>query len=409
MIAHLEYVRFINEHRRFLGFGMLLVGLSGVGQTFLISLFGGHLRDAFGLSNAGFGLIYSAATLCSAVTLIWVGRLVDVVDLRRMTVIVLLGGAVGCLLLAGTQGMVTLVVAFFVLRLSGQGLMTHVAQTSMARYFEAGRGKAISIAMAGLPLSEGIAPVAMVAGAAALGWRTTWIVAAVMLAGIALPLALALLRGHDQRHAEYLRRREHRAREQVHQDKGPRHMLRHPLFHMLLPAVMAPPFIITALFIHQVPLAESQGWTLQWLATSFAGFAATHLLALVATGPLVDRMGARRLVPVFLAPLILALTLLSLAHGDWVAPVYLALAGISAGAAGTIMGALWAELYGTRYLGSIRALVQGIMVTSTALAPALAGALLDAGLPLSGLTTLFALIAVAASALAASGIAWARP
>ncbi|MEX0732409.1 MAG: MFS transporter [Aquisalimonadaceae bacterium] len=400
----MDYFRFILAHRRFLGFGVLLVGLSSVGQTFVLSLFGGHLREAFALTNASFGLIYSLATLASAVTLIWAGRLVDRVDLRRMTAVVLVGAGVGCALLAGSRGVVMLTVAFFVLRLTGQGLMVHVAQTSMARYFEAGRGKAVSIAAMGLPIAEGIMPLLMVSAAAAAGWRMTWAAAAGVMVLIMLPLALASLRGHDRRQADHEMRRQ--LSEQAHDQRDRRlsEVLRHPLFYTLLPAVMAPPFIITALFIHQVPLAVEQGWSLRWLAYSFTGYAVTHLLVLLATGPLVDRVGARRLVPYYLVPMILGMATLSLAVGDWVAPVYLACAGLSVGAAGTIMGSLWAELYGTTHLGSIRAVAQSCMVMTTALAPVLAGVFLDAGVMPSGLAGAFAVYAAAASLLAAIGI-----
>lgn len=397
----MNYLRFIRDNRRFLGFGFLLAALSGYGQTYLISLFGGEMREAFALSNGEFGLIYSTATLISGVSLIWLGRLLDRVDLRWFAATVLLGAFLGCLVLAGAQGALTLGLAFLLLRVCGQGLMMHTAQTTMARYFREGRGTAISIATLGLPFGEGVFPVVLVAVAGWLGWRGTWLGMGAVLVVAVLPLALWLLRGHDERVAA------HRAREASEGcgDDGRAHwrrrdMLRDPRFYGVLPAVMAPPFIMTALFFHQVPLAAEKGWTLAWLASSFSAFAVTHVAALMLAGPLVDRVGAQHLLAVFLAPLALGLVVLVTGESRWAAPLYLGCAGLSMGVAGTLMGALWAELYGTRHLGAIRALVQAVMVLATALAPGLLGGLLDAGVTVTGAAGFLLAWVVLASVLA---------
>ncbi|WP_290651477.1 MFS transporter [Aquisalimonas sp.] len=402
----MNYARFILENRAFLAFGALLTALSSVGQTFVISLFGGELRAAFALSNADFGLLYGLATVASALSLVWVGRLVDTVDLRALTTGVLATAAVGCGLLAGSQGVVMLGLGFFLLRLSGQGMMVHVAQTTMARYFTANRGKAVSVAMLGLPLAEGVMPILVVTALALIGWRSSWAVLAIIVVIVMLPVALALLRYHDRRDVEPIP-----AMPSVHQAPPAaswrrRDVLRHPLFYALLPAVMAPPFIITALFFHQVPLAEEKGWSLHWLASSFFAFAASHIVSLMLAGPLVDRIGACHLVPVFLAPLMLGIVMLAVASGQWVAPVYLLLVGVSVGGAGTLMGALWAELYGTQHIGAIRALVHAVMVLATAASPVLAGALLDWGLNPSDIALLFAAYALSASLLAGVATRW---
>ena len=58
------------------------------------------------------------------------------------------------------------------------------------------------------------------------------------------------------------------------------------------------------------------------------------------------------------------------------------LAGGTAGAATIVMGALWAELYGTDHVGSIRSMGFAIMVISTSIAPGLIGLLMDIGVTL---------------------------
>lgn len=394
-----DYFVFLLANRRFLLFGFLMTALSGSGQTYLISLFGAQIRGAFDLGNAGFGALYSGATLISGLGLLWLGRQLDRVDLRLFSVLVLVGAVLGAGLLAGARNAAMLAVAFLFLRLCGQGLMMHTAQTAMARYFDADRGKATGLASLGLPAGEAVFPAVVVAAIAVLGWRGTWVAIGVLLLTLALPVVLWLLRGHGQRRAAL-------QRSTTGSDAAPGlqwragEVIRDWRFHGLLSAVLAAPFILTALFFHQVPLAEEKGWTLAWLARSFAAFATGHIGALIFAGPLVDRTGARRLVGFYLAPMALALLVLAGLQQPWVAPLYLGLAGVSMGISGTLMGAIWPELYGTRHLGAIRALVQSSMVLATALAPVLVGLLLDAGMRMAEIALGLLAWVIAASAVA---------
>lgn len=396
------YSAFLRQNKRFLAFGFLLALLSSYGQTFLIGLFGEPIRATFDLSNGQFGLVYSTATVISGISLIWLGRIVDRIDLRYVTTGILLGATAGALLLASAIHVLMLGAAFLLLRVCGQGLLMHTAQTTMGRYFGADRGKAVSIATLGLPAAEAILPTVIVTLTALLGWRTTWMVMAFVLLAGALPLALFLLRGHEgRRQALESREADDAAREDGRGASWRRRdVIRDPRFYGVLPAVMAPPFIMTALFFHQAPLAEAKGWALAWVAGSFSVFAAAHILALLLAGPLVDRLGARRLMGGFLGPMTLALLVLVFVDSPWGAPLYLGLAGLSMGSAGTLMGSLWPELYGTAHLGAIRALVHAIMVFVTAGAPFGIGAAMDAGITLIALAAALALWNVLATLLA---------
>ncbi|MBK5932279.1 MFS transporter [Halochromatium salexigens] len=386
------------RHWRFLSVGFLLVAFSAVGQTFVLSLFGGEWRATFGLSHGGLGLAYSAATLLSALLLIAAGHLVDRVALPLMVAGVVLGAALGSVALALSVGVPGLVLGFFLLRFFGQGLMAHTAQTAVARAFRQHRGKAVSLVAAGFPVAEAIAPILVVALAAALGWRTTWW----LIAGLLILLAAVLLA---------LLGRHFPGRPSLEVDSSDEpapwtraQVLRDRRFYLILPALMGAPFIATAVFFHQVPLAESKGWTLAWLAASFPAFAAAHLVSLSFSGPLIDRFGARRLLPWHLTPFLLALSALALTDGDWLAPLYLGLAGLGMGLANSLMGVIWVELYGSTHLGAIRALAQSAMIFSTAVAPVSVGLLLDGGWSMARVAVLLAGMVMLASVLAWQGL-----
>lgn len=393
------YVRFIGDNRRLLAFGVLLCGLSGSGQTYLIALFGPALRGEFDLGNAAFGSLYSAATLASGLLLLWAGALIDRMPLARFTTLVMAGAGLGALMLAASPAWWVAGLALFLLRFCGQGLMTHLAQTSMARYFEAGRGKALGLAALGLPLGEAVFPLLVVTGNAVLGWRFTWVtIAAVLLAS--LPLLLSLIRVPPAAANVAASTPADRTASST-PDWRRGEVLRDPRFYAVLATLLAPPFIVTGLFIHQASLAEAKGWTMAQLASSFVFYAGGHVVALLTAGPLVDRFRSVALLPVMLGPMAVALALLCAFDGVWLAPVYLTLAGLTVGGAGTLFGAIWPRLYGVRHLGAIRAVAQASMVLATAMAPAAIGAVLDQGIAWPAITATMLVFLATATGVAA--------
>jgi MFS family permease len=169
---------------------------------------------------------------------------------------------------------------------------------------------------------------------------------------------------------------------------------------VLLPVILAPAFIATGIFFHQILLVEAKGWTIDLWASSFVAFAASNVAAALVFGVVIDRVGTLRALPVLLAPLGLGCLLLSFSGHASVVWGFMVLAGLTVGMATTFFGAFWPEVYGTRHIGAIRAVAVALMVFSSALSPVLMGALLDRGVAIESLTLAFALYCAAASALA---------
>ncbi|MBT5267555.1 MAG: MFS transporter [Rhodospirillaceae bacterium] len=379
----MSYLSFLIANRRFLGFGFLLALSSSFGQTYYISVYGGEIREVFDLSHGGFGTVYSIGTLASGLLLMWLGTVIDRVDLRIYGPSLLLGLATACVLMAITPGVVVLAFTIFMLRMFGQGLLSHAATTSMARYFGSGeRGRAVSIAALGFPVAQGIFPAMAVILMAGLGWRGAWWASAAILVAI-VPIALWLLRGHSKRHDAML--------EKTKDDTGAKsgapkrrqwtraEVIRDPRFALTMLAVMGPSFIVTGTMFHQVHLVEAKGWTLGWFAASFIGYSATQVGTALIAGSLVDRFGAVRLMPFYLLPLACGMLVLSLYDQLWAAPAFMFLVGITGGFTSNLANTVWAELYGVLNLGSIRALVASFSVIASALSPVTFGVLFDRG------------------------------
>ena len=385
------YLQFLRSEPRFLAFGFVLTFFSSFGQTFFISLFGEELRGTFDLSHTGYGMTYSIATLCSGLTILFVGAKIDRVDLRSFSLLLCVGMLVACLVLASAAHVAALAVAFFLLRLCGQGLLSHTAMTSMSRYFGKQRGKALSIAGLGFPAGEALLPSLAVLAIASIGWRQAWFGVAGGVALVLIPGVIVLLKGHAKRHAAHLadilRSRElSQAESSASRHWTQREVLRDRRFYLFLPAVVAPGFIVTGLFFHQGHLIATKGWTAQWFAACFVAFACAQILTSLVAGPLVDRWGATRLMPLFLVPMSLSLVVLASFSSSLSAALFLALVGVTAGLGGTVVSAMWAEVYGTSHLGAIRAMATAIMVFGTAASPVLFGVLIDGGVSMGAIS-----------------------
>ncbi len=389
-------IAFVRAHGRLLGFGLVMALSSSFGQTFFISLFGGEMRAAFGLSHGEFGALYSLGTLASAALLVFGGRLIDRWPLALFAGTVLVGLALGCLALSAAESAAAVALAVFGLRFFGQGLSSHASLTAMARYFERERGRAVAIASLGYPMGEAVLPPLVVALMVGVPWRSIWLGAAAVLLLAALPLTIWLLQGHGARDAALKAAGPGRGR-----DATLGQALREGRFWLRIPALLAPSFISTGLVFHQVHIAAAKGWPMTLMAGSFSLYALGSVGSVIFAGGLVDRYGARRLVAFFLMPLVFACLTLASSDAALVAPAFFALLGVGAGTTTAILGTLWAELYGVTHLGAIRAFAQAAMVFSTGLAPACLGILIDAGVGVEAIALGCALYCIGASALAA--------
>lgn len=369
-------IKFLLGNARWLFAGFLLTLGSSFGQTFFISLSNTSLREEFGLSHGTLGLIYALATTSSAGIMLEFGRIVDRVTTRTAAMIVIAGLTAACLLMAGVQGAVMLFAAFLMLRLFGQGMMGHVAITATGRWFEARRGRAISIVTLGYAAGIALMPAVGVIVITLAGFRQAWLVSAGVLVVVLAPLLYLLLSKERapqnpglETDGTVAEKRNWRRRE----------LLATPTAWLLVVCIICPAGMITALFFHQLHLTEVKNWAPGLFAATLSGFAAMQVIAGLVTGGLIDRFNARRLLALYQLPMAAGLILLWPVGSLWVVMPAMVLIGMSAGADTAIAGALWPELFGTRFLGEVRAMVFAAIVLSSAVSPLVTGYLIDLG------------------------------
>jgi MFS family permease len=384
----MKYTTFIIANQRFLAFGFVVAFFASFGTTPMISLFSGEIRAEFGLSHGEFGNIYSIANLVGAAGIVWLGRMIDRMDLRLYASLVCALLVAGALLISWAPNVFFLFIALVALRLAGPGLMQNMVGTSMARYFDVGRGRALAATALGQPLSEAAFPTLVVVLIAAFGWRGTWMSMGMVFAIVLIPLVLWSLKGQEARHQRLLDRlsADHAPATPEDRQWSRREVVRDPRFYLILPSILFPPIIMAGLFFHQVHLVDSKGWTLSMWAMGFVGFAAARVFVSLLSGPLIDKFGATRLLPYYIAPLVFALFALAFSDHPSVVFVYMVLAGMSSGARTVAINAVWAEIYGITHLGAIRSLVQALVMVSVAISPATMGWMIDWGVTIEAIT-----------------------
>ena len=395
---------FLRANALWLAAGFLLTFGSSFGQTFFIAVFAGEIRASYGLTHGGWGAIYALATTASAAVMIYAGALTDRFRIRHIGLVVLIGLVCATLLMSAITEAWMLVGVIFLLRLFGQGLMGHMGMVAMARWFVATRGRAVSIAGLGVATGEALLPITFVALLGVFDWRLLWVFAAAACC-LLMPVLWALLRRE-------------RTPQSFAADAGSTGMggrmwtraeaLRHPVFWLMVPALLGPAAWNTAFFFHQVHTAEIKGWAHVSLVALFPLYTATSVGFMLIAGALVDRLGSARLAPVYLLPQAAGYVVFALAGEITTGALGVVLIGMAVGMHVTMMATFWAEVFGTRNLGAIRAMMAAIMVLGTALGPWITGALIDLGLdfPLQGYG--IAAWFVMASALAAMAARLAR-
>ena len=375
MYGRVRFLRFLQDNLAFLSVGVLLAFLSSFGQTYFISVFAGVIQEEFALSAGAWGAIYSSGTMVSAAIMVWAGALTDRFRVRLLAVWVLVGLSLSCLAMAFAPTAIALPFVILALRFFGQGMSSHVAMVAMARWFMASRGRALAIASLGFALGEAFLPLLFVWLLSFAPWRHLWVGAALLPVAL-LPLIFRLLRAERTPQAS--------AEASVSAGMCGRHWkrseaLRHWLFWLMVPAVLGPSAFGTAFFFQQVHLAEVKGWSHLELVSLFPLYTATTIISMLGSGWAVDRFGAGRLIPLFQLPVAAAFFVLSAADTLGAAAVGIILMGFTFGANATLPGAFWAEFYGTRHLGGIKALATAVMVLGSALGPGLTGVLIDLG------------------------------
>ena len=354
-------------------FGFIFTFFSSFGQSFFLGLFNSSIRDTLSITQGQFGSIYASATLLSSFLLIWVGKKIDDINIFKFAFFVTLLLSLSCFFFSKISSVIFLFIAIFLMRFSGQGMMSHTATTTISRYFTKSRGKALSTCWFGLSTAEFILPVLIVYLLTVTTWQNIWIFISILVL-IFLPITSFFLikklnfESREETNEKDLKNIKQWKRIEVLKDYR---------FYIICLNMLAMPWIATGVFIFQSFISESKGWGTFVIAQSFMVYSVLSVITLLISGFLIDKFTSRKLLIYMNIPLMLSAFVLMYFDNPFSSFVFLGLIGISNGLANVLGSSTWAEIYGVKYIGSIKALTTALMVFSTAFGTALFGLLID--------------------------------
>ena len=357
-------------------FGFIFTFFSSFGQSYFLGLFNSSIRETLSITHGQFGSIYASATLCSSLLLIWVGKKIDDTNIFKFAFLVIILLSFSCFFFSKVSSIILLFIGIFLMRFSGQGMMSHTATTTISRFFTKSRGKALSVGWFGLSFAEFILPVLMVYLLAVVEWQNLWLIFSVIILFF-LPITSFLLIKNlnlDSREVSSENKKEIAIKQWKRVE-----VIKDYRFYIISLNMLAMPWIFTGFAVFQSFIQSSKGWGPYIIAQSFMCYSIFSVLTLFLSGFLIDKFTSRKLLIYMNIPLLLSVILLFYFDTPIIAFVFFGLVGISNGFSNILGSSTWAELYGVRHIGSIKSLTTALMVFATAFGTALFGVLIDIG------------------------------
>ena len=389
----------ISINKKIIIFGFIFTFFSSFGQSFFLGLFNAPIRNELGITHGQFGNIYAMATIFSSALLIWVGKKIDEYQIFYYSFFVIILLFLSSLFFSFINSIFLLTIGIFLMRFSGQGLMSHASTTTISRFFEKSRGKALSTIWFGLSSAEFILPVFVTYFFVIYSWRTVWQGIAIIII-LFLPIVIFYTirsiklesREKDQNPKINLKIKSWRRGEVIKDFR----------FYIVSLNMLAMPWVATGVFVYQSFITESKMWSIYTIPKAFMVYSITSIITLFFSGFLVDKFTSRKLIPLMNIPLLFAMLVLFYYEQEISAFIFLGLIGVSNGLANVLGSSTWAEIYGVKYIGSIKALTTALMVFSTAFGTAVFGVLIDSGYDIENIALIAGIYVIVSLALLVS-------
>jgi len=365
-------------------FGFIFTFFSSFGQSFFLGIFNTSIRNELSITHGQFGSIYASATLLSSFILIWVGKKIDDINIFKFAFLVTLLLSFSCFFFSKISSVIILFIAIFLMRFSGQGMMSHTATTTLSRYFTKSRGKALSTGWFGLSTAEFVLPVLMIYLLSIINWQDIWFYISILILLFLPILSFILIKNLNFDSREELSENERHETNIKNWTRS--EVLKDYRFYIICMNMLAMPWIATGVFVYQSFILSSKGWGSYIIAQSFMVYSIASVITLFLSGFLIDKFTSRKLLIYMNIPLLLSAGVLFYFKSPISSFFFLGLIGISNGLANVLGSSTWAEIYGVKHIGSIKALTTALMVFATAFGTALFGVLIDKGLSIENIS-----------------------
>jgi len=353
---------------------------------FSFGLFVLPMTADLGITRAAIGLAPTVRSIGAGVSVVVVGRLLDRYGARILIPVAATVTAMAMVGLSVADQHWQVMVLFALIGLTGLTAGNNLMVTvPITKWFIRRRGRAISIAVAGLATGGVVFPIAHQALIDGIGWRATWVVSAVILVAISVPLPLFFVRrtpedvGLNPDGDAPVGRSSSTgsAMGGAEESWTPRAALHAPAFWILAISFALLNFTVMGLLIHRIPFWVERGFDPVTVAGSFSVNGAAFILASLSVGGLLDRVPVRYVaIGGILLQAIALVWLLTSASGITLYGTGI-LFGAGLGSGAVVRGVIWATYFGRASVGTIRGLVGPVELVSNGVGPPAMGLVYD--------------------------------
>ncbi len=347
---------------------------SGPGQTFSVSVFIDSYINEFGWSRSLVSGMYSMGTLAAGVVMSVVGGLFDRYGHRRMSTLVAVFFGAACMYMSFIGSLPMLFIGFFLIRLLGQGSMSLIGATLVPQWFIRNRGRALSIVS--LFGAVGLATIPSINTwiIQNVSWQVGWRIWVFLLWFFVAPMVYFFVRTRPENvgllpdgdvvnnaseEVEFIEEVSWTLREAV----------RTRAFWIIIYLIIVPSAINTGCMFHQISILGEAGLSPQQAALINGVFSIVRIPFILIAGQLADRIQLRFLLTVSQFLIVLMLITLYFANSVPLVIMYGVFFGLQMALQGLVIGVIWPDYYGRRYLGSIRGVTMMAGVIGSALGP----------------------------------------
>ncbi|MEX0937344.1 MAG: MFS transporter [Pirellulales bacterium] len=373
---------------------------SSPGQTFGVSIFNEPMRLSLGLTHGQLAFAYAVGTIVGAVPITFIGATMDRRGLRTTMLVVVSLFSAACLLTAFTQGLLTLIVAFGLLRMLGPGALAFLSGNTLPFWFERRLGTVEGFRQVGMAAAMAIVPALNLFLVASFGWRVGYAILGGAIWCLLFPVFAIFFRNHPDEVGQVLDGRKPELESPLIKPSKEgtlswglslKESMHTRSFWIVTAGTSMFALIHTAVFFCLVPILQERGLSGRDAATLLTIFAIFMAIAQVVGGMLADRVRAQPLL--FLGSLGLGLSMFLLLWSTTPAAAYLsgAVLGISQGLYFGTANPLWARYFGRRHLGKIRGALITLQIGASSFGPLMAGLARDYSGDFGGVLTAFAL------------------
>jgi OFA family oxalate/formate antiporter-like MFS transporter len=382
-------------------YGWVIVFMGGIGvlasmpgQTLGVSAFKNQVRDALGMSDIAISASYMVGTILSALLLPPIGKLLDRMGARLVApASALLMGFVLLMLSKcdeaatilsravpwmgpGAAPVVIMAIFFFLLRFSGQGVLTMASRNMVAKWFNYRRG--LATGLMGFLTQPGFAasPYFLSLLVDAYGWRHAWQLLGVLTICIFVPIAILFFRDNPEAsgllpdggvpgHLKKEQKVRHTIAHQFELSEARRTFA----FWVFVGAPMMSALFGTAIGFHIENIFASVGLPKE---AAFASFIPGCLISM-AVRPFIGRLADA--VPLTHILRLQLLGLVAMMGGvAFLAPglplwAYYIGSGLSASVFSILLSITWPTFFGREHMGAISGFVMSLVVLGSAIGP----------------------------------------